>query len=845
MSSEDRSDRAPGTHEAAPKRAPAEVSGPAPAKPPSPTETTKTLTIDEYREWVHDRVSRGVILKLGTTLGAIGLTGLLALMALGQREISNQVGGKLDPIGVDLRRGLDKTHSDLKGELGGLTRDLRDQLHKTVSDVHYRIQGEVAATLLREADLHRQLKLLASKAVEENRPEIERLSKQAVESAVPAKVETIAEQAVNAEVAKSGGLTAVLARRLRPIALGDEPAPPSQREQALRLMTIFAPDQKQLRADLIEILARGAASPSEVKNIALQYYRPTHEPGEDTAAVTTVLASLKQATSRDVEGLDYAVFLSKFSTPQVPVLLDFARDRQASNATVAVVVDALAKLDADEATQALVELAGQPDAPHAELAWSALASLPKDRKWKSESARRVAFMELWELVPQRLARIGRSQDRDLDRFIERLAVAVRANDRRQLDALRTEVPRWRNSRLEFVFREALGSPQSAVTRDLRGGDIAALQRFVQGDREVTVQPVAQALSSLLRSSDWEPVMTRRLDIAAESRSDGRYREALDTLVVAWLQVLADGSAAKTDMTSPFLEQLLKRLTTLPDCLYHRGTAEGVTFVVRRSGPQASETLLGALPKLVHGERFPGSDASFRGAEPVVLALERSSPEARGSLVLRFESEPRRFAPLAESFVRAGARKFESEAWSEAVEAYSLAIAVDGRKPSYYLQRALAQLNRGEVTRASADLREALSLGGHVSKDEALEFVRLGDEDSARRAVLKSVEAFSDPDERAGARENLGLYFIRVRQWEKAFKHTDEVMAESRKSPWNWLVRAIAARHLGQVREEQEAFDTWKKMDRPQDFQTLRRYIPAQTDEYLRLRGGGAQPRAGA
>ena len=54
-----------------------------------------TLSADEYRQWVHERVARGVIVKLGGFLGAIGFGGLLALFAalasLGQNEIQGQV----------------------------------------------------------------------------------------------------------------------------------------------------------------------------------------------------------------------------------------------------------------------------------------------------------------------------------------------------------------------------------------------------------------------------------------------------------------------------------------------------------------------------------------------------------------------------------------------------------------------------------------------------------------------------------------------------------------------------------------------------------------------------------
>src|SRR5262249_50067792 len=134
-------------------------------------------------------------------------------------------------------------------------------------------------------------------------------------------------------------------------------------------------------------------------------------------------------------------------------------------------------------------------------------------------------------------------------------------------------------------------------------------------------------------------------------------------------------------------------------------------------------------------------------------------------------EPERFAGLAESFARWADRKSISMDWAQAIKAYSVAISLDQKEGGYYVGRARAYLLSHLEKEAGRDLEEALNRDALIDKNIALDFVRWGDEESAKKAVLQSAKAFKDPDEQAGALENLGLYYIRTDQWQKAFDHT--------------------------------------------------------------------------
>jgi hypothetical protein len=208
----------------------------------------RILSVEEYREWVHDRVARGIFVKLGTILGVIGFGGFLALLALGKGAIDMQVAAK---------------GTDIKNNITNDFRSLENEMSKTIEGA---VEREVARTLLNLVDIQAQIRHMAETAVAD-------------------------------EMKESGSLLNLLVRRLRPIAPGHQPALASQRNQALQLMTVFAMGQPQLRNDLLSILRSTDRQEDEVRTIALKFYEPANVIAEDAGAITVVLDQLQHVQS--------------------------------------------------------------------------------------------------------------------------------------------------------------------------------------------------------------------------------------------------------------------------------------------------------------------------------------------------------------------------------------------------------------------------------------------------------------------------------------------------------------------------------------------------------------------
>ena len=108
----------------------------------------------------------------------------------------------------------------------------------------------------------------------------------------------------------------------------------------------------------------------------------------------------------------------------------------------------------------------------------------------------------------------------------------------------------------------------------------------------------------------------------------------------------------------------------------------------------------------------------------------------------------------------------------------VAIQFDWACGKSYVGRSIAYLHAKRDKEAGEDLVTALSYNASIQVNIALEFVKWSnDEASVERAVFESQKRHTGEYEQAGALENLGLYYIRTAQWQKAFDHTAGAEAE--------------------------------------------------------------------
>ena len=188
--------------------------------------------------------------------------------------------------------------------------------------------------------------------------------------------------------------------------------------------------------------------------------------------------------------------------------------------------------------------------------------------------------------------------------------------------------------------------------------------------------------------------------------------------------------------------------------------------------------------------------------------------------------------------------------NEAIEDLTEAIRL---RPDYYgyLEK------RGEILRglpgkaplAISDYNEALNKldpdGKKIDPSKqirrlihlrlALLHILMDDERGAKTHTSDAVAASTNDLERAGTQENLGLLFLRQREWDKAFDNSTKVNKLNNVLAWNWLIRSIAAKESKRIEikaEAVQAFDTWKALHLDNDLGNLNTYIPDLLEKHL-------------
>jgi tetratricopeptide (TPR) repeat protein len=831
--------------------------------------STKTLSLEEYRDWVHERVARGVMLKLGTILGVIGVGGLLTIVAalagLGQRELQNQVQTRVEkdveknlkPVETNLAQttnALKTTVDDFKHDVRTFMDDTRERFRDGILNVRQGIPGEVARTLLEQAQLTKELKALAEKEIKQKVPEIGGIAETAVRSAVakemtPEKIKSEAKRAVDSAFEASGGPAALFEAKLRPIVF-DSYAPLTHREQSLRLLTIFATNAKQLRGELLRVIKETAPHERELRRIALQQYRACDaksedctQAREDAEAVVAIVERLRGRstqleilTHRDIDrdtSEDYISFLARFGPEPAAPLLKLAREERLTETSAKIVAHALGRMGREEAVGALIDMVGRLDGEAGRAAWQSLSRLNPRDVWANQAARREAVRAVSELVPRHLSRVRAARKEALEAHVDRLIRAIQGNDRGSLLRLQAEAQSFGSSRLDFLYRRLLDNPDDALTVAIRRDAARMVRGFIDSesldddDQDVMVT----ALAALFRLEDWSLIVQRRILTGA-----GRGQEAragLDVLISGWIRRL-EYEHPRLEGATKYVSELATATLELQDCLYYSGSSRAVGLAIQHDARRATPLVLRRLGSLFTAER---AGTVLRG-RPVVLAAldayvpEPGAPDLMREAIASLAKDQERAPVLADIIGALAQQKSRAGDWAQAARWYSEAIALNPGTPDYYVGRSQSYFRLDRKREAGEDLDAALTRNARIDTDIALEFVAHGDEASARRAVLRSVELSEGPREKAEALENLGLYYIRKKDFPKAFAHTTEVLKLNDGTSWNWMVRAIAARRLAFKDEEERARKAWDATKQRRDVESLSKYIKEEIEAFL-------------
>jgi tetratricopeptide (TPR) repeat protein len=169
--------------------------------------------------------------------------------------------------------------------------------------------------------------------------------------------------------------------------------------------------------------------------------------------------------------------------------------------------------------------------------------------------------------------------------------------------------------------------------------------------------------------------------------------------------------------------------------------------------------------------------------------------------------------------------------------FQKAIDLDPDNPQFFIARADMWGGLGKYDQAVADLDQAILNGGKgrniylVHKILGLKLLK-DDHQATEKIMQTAVKLAKTNREKAGAMENIGLFYLKTQQWEQSFKNSDEVNKIYDKMSWNWLIRAIAAKQLDKAEEETVAINNWCNIGKTSgSLQSLKKYVPHEVEYY--------------
>jgi len=211
------------------------------------------------------------------------------------------------------------------------------------------------------------------------------------------------------------------------------------------------------------------------------------------------------------------------------------------------------------------------------------------------------------------------------------------------------------------------------------------------------------------------------------------------------------------------------------------------------------------------------------------ALVTSDPsEAITKLTAAVEKDPK-YEPAWAALGSAYRYAFQ---YKNAEKALTTAIGMNPARTSTRFELCYVQMRLHTLDKNSAcDSKGWNSNDWRTPHSSAFNSYRLEKYEEAERDWRKAAELRPAP---AGSLENLGLIYLRLGQWQKAFDNAHTVNLIDPESSWNWLFLSIAADRLGQKGQAEAARAKWKEFGTKDDVESLKPLLPAALHSHVTL-----------
>ena len=433
----------------------------------------ETLGDKEYQEWVHDRVSRKIFLRLG----AVGVAGMIAVASLAFQGVKSIITQRVD--------------TSVQSRTAAVERTIPGVVAKTLID-QVLVQEEVEKIALQAAT-----EATSKVVAEETKPDkIRELVQKAVED--KDLLEVLVDAAAT-QIEESGGIRIqkLLLEELRPD-LVDPRLDPNQRVQVLRLLVIFEPEQIRLNEAILDLLGDEHLLTVEIVALALRAFEATTaDPvtDETLAAALALLGSPEYLTDATRE--TFADFIGRLPSGYAPKLRDWIVSREEASVDQEVVALGLSRIGSgNESLEALTDLATSNDAEHQRLGFAGLSLIR--RTDFDDTIRREQLTRLWERVKSADVNDTTELFRDdssIAQLARRLYTAVVTRDYDELERINPPTGSAAGERL-IELRDRCAALSEFEQVESRFPSVERMLYWVNNGREQPAEQLALAGASL-------------------------------------------------------------------------------------------------------------------------------------------------------------------------------------------------------------------------------------------------------------------------------------------------------------------------------------------------------------
>lgn len=780
---------------------------------------------DEYRIWVHDQVGRSLFSRVAAVTSIIGITGIVIIVSLINVLNENAIDGKInEKMEKDVEKIFKRAESDTKATVIStlttyakltteLEQEVKKEITKSIGDLEKNniIGDKIDQGLemkLKGDVIGKHINSFLSK-----NDNIDAILNESLKSDKNQKA--IIESTIKAlgEKESTEQIFTALVKRIQGT-INDENKPLAQRKNAFHLVSLFHTNADEYREICNNVIKHFSDSKEiDMFKHALESYEPSKniENEKESLQITLNKISANKKILPDLNDSLISYILRFSDKRHLETVKNWGRKASSNDERVIAAV-ALSRMYRDEyySIEQLVSLVTDESTMGSSiLGINAIKEIPKNIEL-TDINRRALLQKLWDGIKNinKNNKDNKSEKKLKEgRFIKAFLNAIQAEDveemAKQYDYIKLQVSGAPRLKIKYIMENDLKRAKKYFTTTNK------LARWIGLDDDLSNDFGQLDISKLMKIQDRQWLTDNVINSKIESSFD---IELLDTFLASYIKRYRESD-------NPSKEEIKKLSATimkLPYVLYYLNMTKildvglldikiGDLIKAYKGEKFISEGKLKTYSKYANGESFKGVKLFKRA----FFDNPKQNHQELKKLLEKMALKKGTYNSLFEGV--ANELKFNR---FRSIDEISNALIISPTNTKWLLERSYLLLKKGELENATMDLEKALPNLTEISSTYSFEAAKKGND-----RLINMLNSFYKKDEtdmnaldKAGALENITIFYIKNKKWQSALDITSDVQKLNKNQVWNSILRSLSASELNQNDIAKKSYEKWKSLN---------------------------------